>query len=698
MSYHNNNGSSVGSGGGVYAVSSFVKEKDGVVAPAGFHYMSNGKLMSDADHIAVHGYIEKTITNFDIDTKDINYLGETRSFTVNGDDGAVFSLEIHDDAAGSPTLAPSYYNFNTKTWGSSKTGLYNIELVSGYTFSIAFPAIEFTDATCAWNVGTDSTITHGDDNGKIVAGMTVTGPSTIPANSFVKSVTSDTVFELGDALGGTDVDPTGGAATSQTLTFGGLLKKYTIDLHAKTVDNIKTKHTTYSEVRNLDNTVNINKSTGSNSDLLRKTIYQDVKKNLYLSCIAPSLTDASADVVASFVGSADPLMSRVIITNGNATDPNVVQVGDKVTGTGVAAEIHALVTKINPDGDNAKELEINANDDIGDGVAINFTPAFNGVTPSPATPAARTTLSTSSGNRSKHSFSITVTALAGRAMTLMTTPTIDHLCTYKTVTFGADPIVIAGEDISGGAGNHFGWPVDNVTGLTNGMSLDPARTGTGLNTTTPATISNYNTTETIYVLGAEDDPTSIVAKKQSKLSINGVNPEGNPITAIDRNDFITAQAGNIIFSKQQANALKADSGVRIFGYGQEQISSLTNGVSVALSNMSVTSAQISTTTSGAVNGSTTIGLDEVGNICSASTIRGVGIDSTAANPTVSVKFAIDGAANITASAAQTLEDNQTLYFDGASNVLTITGDIEVLNMGISDTTLYFDLEKFIRIV
>jgi len=39
-----------------------------------------------------------------------------------------------------------------------------------------------------------------------------------------------------------------------------------------------------------------------------------------------------------------------------------------------------------------------------------------------------------------------------------------------------------------------------------------------------------------------------------------------------------------------------------------------------------------------------------------------------------------------------------LYFDGASNVLTITGDIEVLNMGISDTTLYFDLEKFIRIV
>ena len=141
MSYHNNNGSSGGSGGGAYAVSSFVKERDGVVAPAGFHYMPNGKLMSDADHIAVHGYIEKTITSFDINTKDINYLGETRSFSIQG--GGVFSLEIYDDAAGSPTFAPSYYNFNTKSWSTTKSGLYNIELAGSYEFSIVFPKIEF---------------------------------------------------------------------------------------------------------------------------------------------------------------------------------------------------------------------------------------------------------------------------------------------------------------------------------------------------------------------------------------------------------------------------------------------------------------------------------------------------------------------------------------------------------------------------
>ena len=37
----------------------FVKEMNGVKAPGGFHYMPNGKLMNDADHIAVNGYIEK---------------------------------------------------------------------------------------------------------------------------------------------------------------------------------------------------------------------------------------------------------------------------------------------------------------------------------------------------------------------------------------------------------------------------------------------------------------------------------------------------------------------------------------------------------------------------------------------------------------------------------------------------------------
>jgi len=64
---------------------------------------------------------------------------------------------------------------------------------------------------------------------------------------------------------------------------------------------------------------------------------------------------------------------------------------------------------------------------------------------------------------------------------------------------------------------------------------------------------------------------------------------------------------------------------------------------------------------------------------------------------VLLKSGTDGAKNLTASAAQTLEDGQTLFFDDASNILTITGTIEISNVAISDTTLYLDVERFLSV-
>ena len=83
------------------------------------------------------------------------------------------------------------------------------------------------------------------------------------------------------------------------------------------------------------------------------------------------------------------------------------------------------------------------------------------------------------------------------------------------------------------------------------------------------------------------------------------------------------------------------------------------------------------------------------NVSSLSQIRGIGINAAVASPTIRNKTAPSGEADIVVSSAQTIETGQTLFFDNASNVMTITGEIEVTNMGISDTTLYFDLEKFL---
>ena len=116
---------------------------------------------------------------------------------------------------------------------------------------------------------------------------------------------------------------------------------------------------------------------------------------------------------------------------------------------------------------------------------------------------------------------------------------------------------------------------------------------------------------------------------------------------------------------------------------------------VKLSNITTELTQVSTTLTGVCSNSTTIALTNVEGIAIGSVVRGPGISASAANPTVVSKSAQTGGGNIVVSAAQTIENGQTLYFDGAGTTLKILGTIEVENMAIADTTLYFDVERFL---
>jgi len=652
----------------------FNKKFKGVDAPLGFHYMPNGKLMNDAHHIAAYGYIEKTIRKVEANTKDLLFTGDSRNFKVFGSKGSFFSVEAYDDSG-------NYYNFYNETWSLTKHRLNRVEIGDSFEqFEINFPTIEFKDTTCDYN--NDPTIAHDDDDGKIQAGMTVTGAG-IPAGATVASITSDTAFEL-------SASTTGGAVTNGTLTFGGLLKKYKVDVYAETVDNIRTKHVDYIDSRFIDNTININNCVGSNSNILQKILYQDVKKNLYISCIAPSLHATSADTVNGAVSS-----SKKIIIDGSAVDPNVLQVGDLVTGTGIAASAHVLVDVINPDGDNTHEIETTIIDSIGDGVAITFTPPFNGVTPhgTDSTTGIQA-IDISSGQVSDFNFSVTLTAPSNRVLSIIKVPTIDDLCAFKEITFESAALAITGEDTDSDAKFHR-WPVTNISGLVGGMSLDPSRSGSGVNTTTPSFIQDYNTTSPSSRVIKSQYDTIVSASTVANISVPSVSSAGNDITAMDRTGSVTAQKGNIVFDVQQLDALKADANVKIYGHGQANIQALT-GAKVNLKNVVLTPTQVSTTTSGAISATDNISVTEMEGIGPGQSIRGIGIDPAAADPIVVIKKAGSGAGNFISSVAQTLESGQTLFFDGASSVITITGVIQVQGMGISDTTLFFDLERFIK--
>ena len=82
----------------------------GQVAPPGYHYMPDGTLMSDEEHERLHG-TEKIISGFNLDYTAIPQTGERREFSITGDDGAVFSLEIKDEDG-------KYYNFNCEEFGN----------------------------------------------------------------------------------------------------------------------------------------------------------------------------------------------------------------------------------------------------------------------------------------------------------------------------------------------------------------------------------------------------------------------------------------------------------------------------------------------------------------------------------------------------------------------------------------------------
>ena len=595
-----------------YTKEKFVKVLNGVKAPAGFHYMPNGKLMNDADHIAQFGYAQKKITNIDIDTKDIDNLGETKNFSIKSEKGAIVTIFVQDNSG-------NFYNFTSKTFTLTKDALSKIEITSGnYLFDITFPAV------------------------------------------------------------------------------GGSLKTYTFNIIAETAGNIKTVHAEYIEVRNVDNSININQSTGSRNNLVQKIINQDTAKTFTLSCVAPTQYVASSLTVDGAVSS-----SNRVVVDQDITSEKFLQVHDLVTGTGV--DTHQLVTAINPDGDNVNEFQLTFADSISDGVTLTATPPFNGVTPhyNVSTSGAFSDATVSTGGSLTANFSITITATTGRTLTLISTPTTDDLCAITTVNFGSAALAIEGENTSSSS-VFFRFPVTNIANLSTGLLLDSARAGGaatgggsgGTNTTNGSRIANYRTTKDLQEIFEREYYNDFITSKVDDVYVAGVDPVNNDVTTVDRNGRITAQAGNIVFNKQQADALKSDTAVRLFAHGAGSINSLT-GMDIKISDVTATLTQISTTTSSGVSNSTTIPVAEAGNISVGMTMRGIGVSASAANPTVVSKNVTSGAGNVVVSAAQTIENGQTLFFDGGSNIITLAGTVQMSNMPISDTTIFFDLERFL---
>ena len=158
----------------------------------------------------------------------------------------------------------------------------------------------------------------------------------------------------------------------------------------------------------------------------------------------------------------------------------------------------------------------------------------------------------------------------------------------------------------------------------------------------------------------------------------------------------TTQLGDVTFNKQQKLLLAGDA-FKLIAKGSGNIKSLV-GWDVAFSNLTAKILPVKTTTTQAVSNSATVTVASGDGIMDdVSTVSGIGITGTPLVTTIGSYSG--GTATITFSKNQTLENGIDLNFHGAGEIVVVSGEVEVLNSNQItpgwDGNFYLDIESFI---
>ena len=335
-------------------------------------------------------------------------------------------------------------------------------------------------------------------------------------------------------------------------------------------------------------------------------------------------------------------------------------------------------------------------------------------------------------------FTIVFTANAAKPVYIASQPTEDNIVAFVERTIGSAALPIDGEDVS--ASTYYKWPIDNTVGLKAGMrafgtnvtaysrlapyydttsveyedlssTIGQTRVDAAKNATTTSR-TGYSESRTIAPLTTEGQreiskygnetvtprsdtppPVTTISKSFTNVFVPAVERDGS-VTPTVTNGVITSWSGNVVFNKQQADALKDDS-IKIAADGPDDIKTLT-GYEFKVTNLKAELRKISTTTTEATSSHATIAVAEKsGVINNISRLSGIGINPSLAGPLVTSGGNSNGAGDWVMDAAQTLENGQTLTIENTGRVITITGDIEFSQIGEDDLTLRFDIDQFL---
>ena len=639
----------------------------GQKAPDGYHYMPDGTLMLDSQMILSD---EISITGFDLDLSDLPATSERRRFNILGNRGAEFILEIKDNTTG------YYYNFVTNVFQVSPSRLEEQIAGNSYNGSITFPAVtggdDQYDVYLYAKPGTIhaaySEVRFGDGSLDI---NNSTGSNSLMMQKVIYQYAALTLTLQGYSIGGTVPATPGGYGTDTISINRGKPQ-------VKTAFSFTTTAATNAAYRILKQPVAndvlafIEPVVGSAPiDLPGENIYPAVSDT---DTVDGATTTATKIVMDNNVADNIVVGDKITVETTDLTDTvdgtvsgvkivmdsNVatkMAVGDRVLGLrNVGDTTLVQVVALDPDGDNAKEFQIDfvlgggAAGSAHGGSTLTFQPKCN-----------------------RQLF--TVAAL---------NPDADNVKAFSYVaddggggTFG----VRDGATLSFSNRMNYSWPINNYADvLKEGMVLVP-----GTNVTADTSIGVYE--DTLILFEGTKEEKTIIKNTRPALSTLAKKP-----TVVK--GLVTVQEGQIVFNKQQVLALAGDT-LKVGGYGESEILRV-YGWEVKFTDLAIALTAPTTTTREATSAHAVIDVNsKEGVINNVSRVGGIGINSALQNPLITAGGGATGTGDWTMDAVQTLENGITLTVENTSRVATITGNIEIVKAGYADQTLRFDINKLL---
>tara|TARA_R110000823_G_scaffold20938_1_gene63566 strand:- start:847 stop:2658 length:1812 start_codon:yes stop_codon:yes gene_type:complete len=597
----------------------------------------------------------KIIKRINIDFSDIKQAGESRKFSVLGDNGAVFSLEVKNDA-------DYYYNFQTSTFQVAKTRLTN-EVISGvsYTGNIKFPTVAaadqydfylFSEIIYDTKHATPSEVRFADGS------FDANSSSGSNANVVQKVIyqTLDVDIDINGLSGGGDITSYGNPVQTITTSRGKnvaaipLSITTTVAAGALTIDRQPTSGDIMSFVTRSIDLAPI--------DILGENISQ-------------SIETGTINGARTGAGGHD----TVTIDEVAAT---VAAVGDRITGSDFLNARNVTVLTVSAS--TGKTFTVSEVITIADGETITFTNQKNyrwGVDSTYGLDVGMEIKATTGAQGNGFTGPATIKEYLDETIVFEGEKgeyRIDNVKLPGLDTLGVKPVITRNDTtkvattvqtgnitLSQQAENAFGG--QSVRIFAYGRETIEKLTGYDVEFSDLKAVLNTVTTTTTAAVNPAD-PTIPVASKVGIVDKTQQDVSG----ATTESKFVVLDSVTGLGIGQSLYAVSA--GTLIGTPKIVAIDETTNTITLS----SVQTLQKNATLT-----------------FPNSIISGSGISNTAITPYVDTISLLE----LEASVAQTLENGQTLTFSGAGDIVTITGNIKVNKVGNEALALRFDIDKFL---